>query len=645
MRVIKYICLACFLIFGTIMQAEIYQNQLWDFSTAYFLSSRCETTHVNFSETLSEIAEIAKEKNVLVFTQINRIDTKMHSTVCVYGNKESIRKEIKKIANVEEKRYVSLISGISDVEFHEYSELTDEELRGDIFLSYIGNEGDIFSLYEGLNKDYQLETPEYWNATERDMMFVVWGLIVILMIVMNVIEAVRSKKEVVVRSSLGENVGTIVCVSVIRDIMADIVLFVAVKGLMSKIVSGAYEERLIILIYTAGILLSVATFLSFFFFDVREAFANAESHKGSLCLLGLLKFIAGAATIFTLSTNLNSLSGNFTGASSILKPYFSSNYFMIATQNLSSEKETEFWDEVYTQEDVLNPIICLNVFEDKKDVIFINSKAYDMLQWLKESDEETGGDLGDIWIFVPCGKHCEDYKKIGLETLDFVIKKADIGKLDVRFIEYKSNEPFFFFDTASVDGINKTRTPIVIYQKNDKIPINGSALVNYKGGAIIYSCDAITLRKLCESNLCSDGKVDVVITNVYERYQYSHTFLKKLFGFISSLCVVVMLLNIAIMISVSKLEFRQNSMKISLMKVLGYSFWERHKRLLLLVATENSMITIGMMIYVLLCTSINPFLLLIICIIMTAAELTIIFTQIIRIEHTGVVKTLKGGCL
>ena len=43
------------------------------------------------------------------------------------------------------------------------------------------------------------------SYTHLDMMFIVWGLVAILMIVLNMIEVIRRQKEVVVRASLGEN--------------------------------------------------------------------------------------------------------------------------------------------------------------------------------------------------------------------------------------------------------------------------------------------------------------------------------------------------------------------------------------------------------------------------------------------------------
>ena len=86
-----------------------------------------------------------------------------------------------------------------------------------------------------------------------------------------------------------------------------------------------------------------------------------------------------------------------------------------------------------------------------------------------------------------------------------------------------------------------------------------------------------------------------MLTNVGEDYIYSHSFLVKLISFISSLCVLVLLLDIAIIVSEAKMEFRLSSMEISLKKVLGYSFYERHKRFISVNLIENIAVVILIM--------------------------------------------------
>ena len=55
-------------------------------------------------------------------------------------------------------------------------------------VSYIGDDDDIIATYQDLAKEYSISQPEFWQSTETDMMFIVWGLVAILMIVLNMIE-------------------------------------------------------------------------------------------------------------------------------------------------------------------------------------------------------------------------------------------------------------------------------------------------------------------------------------------------------------------------------------------------------------------------------------------------------------------------
>ena len=61
------------------------------------------------------------------------------------------------------------------------------------------------------------------------MIFIIWGMIIALMIVLNVIEVVRRKKEVVVRVSLGESAGFIAFKVALFDVTFDIALFIVAK--------------------------------------------------------------------------------------------------------------------------------------------------------------------------------------------------------------------------------------------------------------------------------------------------------------------------------------------------------------------------------------------------------------------------------
>ena len=81
MKAIKNLCLFCFLIFGILMQSEIFQDQLWNFSTAYFTSSRYEVASEDMSQFLKDVSETATENDVHIFSQYNEINNKYLSNL------------------------------------------------------------------------------------------------------------------------------------------------------------------------------------------------------------------------------------------------------------------------------------------------------------------------------------------------------------------------------------------------------------------------------------------------------------------------------------------------------------------------------------------------------------------------------------
>ena len=128
-------------------------------------------------------------------------------------------------------------------------------------------------------------------------------------------------------------------------------------------------------------------------------------------------------------------------------------------------------------------------------------------------------------------------------------------------------------------------------------------------------------------------------------YFIFHSFLVKLIGFISSLCVLVLLLDIAIIISEVKMEFRLNAMEISLKKVLGYRFYERHKRFISVNLLENIAVVILICIVSIFISNASVGIALLIGALLTIIEMAIIFTNIMWVEKTNISKSLKGGCL
>ena len=261
---------------------------------------------------------------------------------------------------------------------------------------------------------------------------------------------------------------------------------------------------------------------------------------------------------------------------------------------------------------------------------------------LTEDDEKE-----DIVVFVPKGKNAESYKDIAKEEIDSLTQNAE--ELRVVYKEYSGREQFYYLNSnreEAIDGLSRATNPIVIYQANEAVALNGSYIeTGTYNGEVIYGCDESTIRNAAKKYAEQLGSHYFMLTNVGEDYIYSHSFLVKLISFISSLCVLVLLLDIAIIVSEAKMEFRLSSMEISLKKVLGYSFYERHKRFISVNLLENIAVVILICIVSLFISNASVGIALLVGALLTIIEMAIIFTNVMWVEKTNISKSLKGGCL
>ena len=77
----------------------------------------------------------------------------------------------------------------------------------------------------------------------------------------------------------------------------------------------------------------------------------------------------------------------------------------------------------------------------------------------------------------------------------------------------------------------KAKIPIIIYQANKDLAVNGGYLESYKAGAVLFQCDEKQLRNISKKYEDMLGNYQLVITNVHEQYLYNHTFFNKTRGY------------------------------------------------------------------------------------------------------------------
>lgn len=644
MKVVRIIILFFALVLGFVLQTEIFQSELWNFDGAYYLIMQYDVEEDKMNTFLEDVYTESENNNVSVFSTNVSVKTKHNSVLNIYGDSDVIKEDLKKVMGIEKQTYSSLLNGSTRVEYKDFFELALKENNTQKSISFIGDEADIINVHKAIANKYDVSYPEYFQATEEDMVIIVWSMIAFLIIAMSCIEVLRRKKEVVIRISLGESAAGMIAKSVLKDIIQYAVVYILARSFVFYYISGEYAGKVALGIYIIGVIVSLLPYIAFARYDVRKAFHNVSDSKEVLYTLYFVKFVVTALAIFTITTNLGSIHWNMVSDDELIEQYKECSYITLSNTGYDDRNEELFWNKIYEEQyEAANPVICVNVLEDKEDYILVNKNAGGMLQGFKDKINQVVTDT-DITIFLPTDSKTAECEKTAIEWLDSFLVTGS-NKLNIQVVKYDERQVFSYMSSGDNYGISTTINPVVIYQNNEKVQFSGYSLVRYAGNEIIYRIDNNDLEKIKREYDKYIKGCDLVVTNVYDSYEYQKSFIRKLISFLSSLCVVVFILDIAVVFSITSLEYKTHSMEISIAKVLGYSLYERNKKIILYNVISDGIILSVMCVVGLITKIFNTKICMAVGILVLLIEMFIMIFNIIKVENQNIYKILKGGCL
>lgn len=643
MKVVRTIVLFLALLMGFVLQSEIFQSELWSFDKAYYKTVQYDVSEKEEDAFFAELGKTADKYNVLVFSTYMQMDSNYEMTLYIYGDSDRIRGNLYETINLEEKTYHSLFSGITNIRFKPFGELSALEQTKDRFVSFMGEDENIQKVCREIASKYKISQPDFWESTEKDMIIIVWTLIAVLMIVMNCIEVIKRKKEIVIRISLGESASKIIIKHIFLDIAIYAFVYVIANTFVHHFISGNYEQKLALFIYVIGCFLSVLLYISYAFFDVRKAFCNVEDTGYVNYAIYVLKLAAFIITVFVISTNFNSINLDFNFDDTRMKQYRDYSYIFLRNLKAEDEGDLDFWDVLYKNEyTLLNPVICINILEDKEDYIFVNNNAKEWLQELGKMLNETMND-SDILVFLPDNKVDKQIKPQVIESLGMLMDNAH--DLDIQYIQYSEKIRFSYMSSDESYGIARSTNPVIIFQNSKNTQINASFIESYAANEIMFGITDKELQGLENKYESRFSNYELVQTNVYNAYLYKKNFIIRLISFLSSLCVIIFILDVAVLISVNTLEYRKHAMEMALKKILGYGLLERNKKIYLASIIMDVFTTFVLCLAVFFLHLFDARLSMVVGIFITIVELTLITWNLIKIERENVQKILKGGCL
>ena len=626
-KVIRTIPLFLLLLLGLEFRCELFHATLRDVPASVYPTIESDITETGFSDYLRNLDQSSAMTGEGYFFADYTDKTVLMHSFDVYVSSEKVKDQLAKSIGIINGEYNSLINGSVKIHIHPISEFRYDKLKRCTGVLICGDMKEASLFYDNLDQQFDVKQPDILQADENDMIILVWSMVSAFMVLLAIGYVLHNKKEVLIREINGEDVTQIVITSVFSDVIIYEVAYIMATWIMSRFISGDYKPHLAFIIYETGVIISALMNLIYLKSDVRSVFANVTAGKGTMVFLYMLKTLVFAIAVVSIAGNLDSLkkarmSVNADGVPEV----FRESVFLSLKGNSDTDRN---WKEIYTyHSDDLRPVIDLNITGGKNPIVIVNQYA---LQLMPEKIQQTVRVRNHITVFAP--KNYDTLKE-DVEGVAEMYMLHGIREYDTRLYSHQN------IPVIKATGMDMAIDPVIIYCPED-IRLKSSAVSNDKN--IIYHVSVKRMKELL--NDYGIAKNDAVISSAYEVMQYNMNFMVRLVRFLSSFCILIIIMDTVTTITMTDMQYRAHGMEFAIRKILGESLIEKNKCLFTELNVADAAIIFVAMIIGQMTGWWGILPAVITGVIIMMIENTIIVGRSTMLEKISVKKILKGGCL
>jgi|GEM_PF-7075625 len=642
-RLIKCIPIFMILVFGFVMRCELFHIKLGDELAAHYLSSSCMVSANEFERFKNDIKENSEKYDSPIAFCMYKNNTKIEHILNIYLTNENAANLIKEEYGITDGLYKSFMNGSTQIDVKTIDELTYEEVLANPWLVFVTDETSAKSIYAELSRNYEISYPRMMQGEETDMIIIISVLVIIVMVTINAVSVFRKRKENIIREVYGEDVVGLTAKAIFADLITFEALYLAAKLTVSLFSSDEYKPGLSFALFQIGCISAALLNLLYLKADKRAAFSNVTHSACIYKLLYALKTAAFFFATFTLATNLSNLAGQTLskGSKVLYSSYKDATFVYLYDKNLMNDEEysnegiKDSWSElVKTRYDEIKPVVDIMLVSGNPSVLVMNDYAKELLpdDLQAESEGKT-----DIVVFCKSGKEMAEYDIEGLIGLYF----ENASNISYEMKTYDNNMNVPYISTGTLSAIDNAFNPTVFYIK-DFDNIRADMLKDNQD--IFFNVSEQEMKQLLEDSQIIDTN-DVSTTNFGDYYEYQMSFIARLISFLSSLCVLVIILEMLITSVLIRMEYKIFGMDYAVKKILGYSFLEKNKTQLIKLILPN-LIAICFVTFIGAFTNLyRPVLGIELGCCLLVGEIVVVLIKALSMETTAIRKILKGGCL
>lgn len=586
MNRIKYIVFSILVLAGLLISGELYQSYSECFSDFYETSFYVQNG-ISSEKMLDDIYNEAEKHDISVFFMDSRVENMFTRKTDIYCS-DKIKKILLDKYQLFEGKCGSIFSGSTTVNFHDYKSVPMEMVENKNPKYYLyGNFDDMVAMKEALADIYGGKFPvqnDYSSLSEtRNALIAVWIIIVLLICFISYYTLIIGQKEVMIRITMGESKTSHFLKSSLADIGYLVGFSFAAYFIFKKYTNVSFFNE----ISTAAIIsASVLIFLintRTYRLGIREAFSNGSGN----CTLTIGTYIIKLVSC-SLSVILLTLQATVINESIQLykqRDFFLSNrnssYLSIYYADNVSRLDEQLYRKYSDKTIILDECIGYSDSGDEYAVLANSNSLSFLREWIPEL--KNAEISGSACLIIPESKALTESER---ECIMSYLSDYGVDRdSEINEIMYRSDSSIIKIDRDYINASEWCRLPVIILLcsenydllTDDEVYGNGDVAMYLRTENMIMDVPADELKKTVEQYDC---RVDV--TNVYDYYLYRWMVMKRTLYLSAVFMLLVLLLEICINCFIIKLEYRFNTIELAVKKLLGYSNFERCRKVYVL---------------------------------------------------------------
>ena len=569
MKNIKQLIFILLMILCIGLPCEFYQNYLDSFNDFVYTTFYCPE-NIEYNNMISDISAKAEKHSIMIFKIRTQIHTIFLSEIDIYADNKCVE-YLNNEYNIFSGTFGSIVSGKTKINFHGFSEIPESLVTEEPEFQLVGDMENMRNFKSELIDTYAGSFPKYdgydSRKDSRTLVLTIWILAIILTCFFTLYETFSLKKENFIRVISGESL----LVLWVKYLLSDLIFISGVFGICSLIIYGFYGIlfmfRYAIMMFGILVILNTVISMNMLIYQKNKVLSNTSISEKMFVVNNVIRCITIIITVTCISISLSIIyEGNrFYKQKNFYESY--SDYVLIRNLRMGKGEDTFRYENEFYRRYAEN----LNIFffcqrmsmSSGKKAITANHNSIDYIRTAIPELQDYNFNK-DVYII-----HRET-EEIDSADMNFLKPMVDC---EVEELTYRKNTEIV---AVSLDERLTiwVENPVIVYYNRDFAEIYDDDMLAMEV-PIIYS---LVRNDAVIDDFMSNNNIKYSCTNVMEIFEQEWTKLKRT-SYLS--CILLLLLcglQILILFSIIKLEYKVNAIELSVKKIMGYSMAERFRK-------------------------------------------------------------------